>query len=282
MARTQNGLSPFNITALALGLAFLYLPIVILVIYSFNASRLVTVWGGWSLRWYSEFFNDRAMLEAAWMSLRVAMASATSATLLGTLAAVALSRGERFKGRTLFSGMLYAPLVMPEVITGLSLLLLFVALNAERGFWTVTIAHTTLTMCFVAVVVQSRLGSLDRSLEDGSRLRSGAGVFGRDAAADRTCDRGGLDAGVHAVARRCRDRKLHHRPRLGDAADPDLFGGAARGEARDQCHLHAGDRLDRGRDRGCLAGFEAHERTRRERGAAVASVICAPTVRANA
>jgi len=166
MARAQNGLSPFNITALALGLAFLYLPIVILVIYSFNASRLVTVWGGWSLRWYSEFFNDRAMLEAAWMSLRVAMASATIATLLGTLAAVALSRGERFRGRTLFSGMLYAPLVMPEVITGLSLLLLFVALNAERGFWTVTIAHTTLTMCFVAVLVQSRLGSLDRSLEE--------------------------------------------------------------------------------------------------------------------
>ena len=166
MARAQNRLSLFNITALALGLAFLYLPIVILVIYSFNASRLVTVWGGWSLRWYSEFFNDRAMLEAAWMSLRVAIASATSATLLGTLAAVALSRGERFRGRTLFSGMLYAPMVMPEVITGLSLLLLFVALNAERGFWTVTIAHTTLTMCFVAVVVQSRLGALDQSLEE--------------------------------------------------------------------------------------------------------------------
>ena len=166
MARAQNGLSPFNITALALGLAFLYLPIVILVVYSFNASRLVTVWGGWSLRWYSEFFNDRAMLEAAWMSLRVAMASATIATLLGTLAAVALSRGERFRGRTLFSGMLYAPLVMPEVITGLSLLLLFVAVDAERGFWTVTIAHTTLTMCFVAVVVQSRLSSLDKSLEE--------------------------------------------------------------------------------------------------------------------
>src|SRR5438067_8020104 len=164
-ARAPNRLSRFNAVSLALGLAFLYLPMVILVIYSFNASRLVTVWGGWSLRWYSEFFNDRAMLEAAWMSLRVAMASATIATLLGTLAAVALSRGERFRGRTLFSGMLYAPLVMPEVITGLSLLLLFVALNAERGFWTVTIAHTTLTMCFVAVVVQSRLGSLDRSLE---------------------------------------------------------------------------------------------------------------------
>jgi putrescine transport system permease protein len=166
MARAVNRLSPFNAVSLGLGLAFLYLPIVILVIYSFNASRLVTVWGGWSLRWYSEFFHDRAMLEAALMSFRVATVSATIATLLGTLAAVALSRGERFGGRTLFSGMLYAPLVMPEIITGLSLLLLFVALNAERGFWTVTIAHTTLTMCFVAVVVQSRLGSLDRSLEE--------------------------------------------------------------------------------------------------------------------
>src|SRR5262250_1213314 len=154
--------SSFNVASLALGLAFLYLPIVILVIYSFNASRLVTVWGGWSLRWYYEFFGDAAMIEAAWMSLRVAATSAS----LGTLAAVALSRGESFRGRTLFSGMLYAPLVMPEVITGLSLLLLFVALNAERGFWTVTVAHTTLTMCFVAVVVQSRLGSLDRSLEE--------------------------------------------------------------------------------------------------------------------
>src|ERR1700736_4376862 len=165
-ASAQNGLSRFNIAALALGLAFLYLPIVILVIYSFNASRLVTVWGGWSLRWYQEFFHDRAMVEGAWMSVRVAIASATIATLLGTLAAIALSRGGRFKGRTLFSGMLYAPLVMPEVINGLSLLLLFVAVNAERGFWTVTIAHTTLTMCFVAVVVQSRLGVLDRSLEE--------------------------------------------------------------------------------------------------------------------
>src|SRR5215204_968635 len=166
MAPKVNAISPFNITALALGMALLYLPIVILVIYSFNASRLVTVWGGWSLRWYHEFFNDHAMLDAAWMSLRVAAVSATIATLLGTLAAVGLVRGERFRGRSLFSGMLYAPLVMPEVITGLSLLLLFVALNAERGFWTVTIAHTTLTMCFVTVVVQSRLASLDRSLEE--------------------------------------------------------------------------------------------------------------------
>jgi putrescine transport system permease protein len=166
MARWPGTLSRFNAVALGLGLCFLYLPIVILVIYSFNASRLVSVWGGWSLRWYSEFFNDRAMLEAAWMSFRVAATSATLATLFGTLAAVALSRGGRFRARTAFSGMLYAPLVMPEVITGLSLLLMFVAVNAARGFWTVTIAHTTLTMCFVAVVVQSRLGALDRSLEE--------------------------------------------------------------------------------------------------------------------
>ena len=164
MARRR--ISSFNVASLTLGLVFLYLPIVILVIYSFNDSRLVTVWGGWSLRWYREFFNDSAMIEAAWMSLRVAAASASIATLLGTLAAVALSRGEGFFGRTLFSGMLYAPLVMPEVITGLSLLLLFVALNAERGFWTVTVAHTTLAMCFVSVVVQSRLTSLDKSLEE--------------------------------------------------------------------------------------------------------------------
>src|SRR6201999_995741 len=166
MAGVTRKFSSFNLVSLALGLAFLYLPIAILIIYSFNASRLVTVWGGWSLRWYAEFFNDRAMLDAAWMSLRVGVTSATLATVLGTLAAIALARGAGFKGRTLFSGMLYAPLVMPEVITGLSLLLLFVAVNAERGFWTVVIAHTTLTMCFVAVVVQARLGALDRSLEE--------------------------------------------------------------------------------------------------------------------
>src|SRR3989475_12157437 len=110
MAQKVVRITAFNVTALALGLAFLCLPIVILVTYSFNASRLVTVWGGWSLRWYSEFFNDRAMLEAAWMSFRVATVSATIATVLGTLAAIALSRGRGFGGRTLFSGMLYAPL----------------------------------------------------------------------------------------------------------------------------------------------------------------------------
>ena len=164
--RALTRLSPFNMVSLALGFAFLYLPLVILVIFSFNASRLVTVWGGWSTRWYRELLNDPAMMEAAWMSLRVGVTSATLATILGTMAAVALSRGDDFRGRTLFSGMLHAPLVMPEVITGLSLLLLFIAVEAERGFWTVTAAHTTLTMCFVAVIVQSRLNDLDRSLEE--------------------------------------------------------------------------------------------------------------------
>jgi putrescine transport system permease protein len=121
-ARAQMRLSPFNLASLALGFAFLYLPLVVLIIYSFNGSRLVTVWGGWSTRWYAELLNDPAMLEAAWMSLRVGVTSATLATLLGTMAAVALSRGDGFRGRALFSGMLHAPLVMPEVITGLSLL----------------------------------------------------------------------------------------------------------------------------------------------------------------
>ncbi|MBX9828936.1 MAG: ABC transporter permease subunit [Xanthobacteraceae bacterium] len=162
----RKGLSPFNVISVALGLAFLYLPITILVIYSFNHSRLVTVWGGWSTRWYVALLNDSAMLEAAWNSLRIAALSATLATVLGTLAAVALVRAGRFRGRTAFSGMIYAPLVMPEVITGLSLLLLFVAINTDRGFWTVAIAHTTVTMSFVTVVVQSRLISFDRSLEE--------------------------------------------------------------------------------------------------------------------
>src|SRR5437773_906404 len=156
----------FNVGSLALGLAFLYLPIVILVIYSFNASRLVTVWGGWSMRWYAELINDRAMLESAWVTLRIALLSASAATLLGTLAAIALVRFGRFRGRVLFSGMIYAPLVMPEVITGLALLLLFVAIDVDRGFWTITIAHTTLIMCFVTVVVRSRLLTFDTSLEE--------------------------------------------------------------------------------------------------------------------
>src|SRR5246127_3114112 len=155
-----------NLVALVLGLAFLYAPIAILILYSFNASRLVTVWGGWSTRWYAELVADGAMLQAAGVSLRLAALSASAATVLGTLAAIALTRAGRFRGRTLFTGMVYAPLVMPEVITGLSLLLLFVAIDLDRGFTTIIIAHTTLTMCFVTVIVQSRLAGFDRSLEE--------------------------------------------------------------------------------------------------------------------
>jgi putrescine transport system permease protein len=162
----RRGLSLVNLTALALGLAFLYLPIAILVIYSFNASRLVTVWGGWSTRWYVSLLRNEAMLDAAWISLRIAFLTACIATVLGTLAALALVRAGRFRGRLMFSGLVYAPLVMPEVITGLALLLLFVAIEIERGFWTVTIAHTTLTMGFVTVIVQARLLGFDRSLEE--------------------------------------------------------------------------------------------------------------------
>lgn len=159
-------LSRLNVTSLALGFAFLYLPILIVVIYSFNASRLVSVWGGWSLRWYAELANDTAMLEAAGVTLRIAVLSASFATVLGTMAALALVRRGAYVGRTVMAGLVYSPIVMPEVITGLALLLLFVALEFERGFWTVTIAHTTLTMCFVAIIVRARLVGFDRTLEE--------------------------------------------------------------------------------------------------------------------
>lgn len=162
----NNSWSRFNIASITLGFAFLYLPIVILIVFSFNASKLVTVWGGFSTQWYSSLFRNQAFIDAAWVTIRVGLLSATVSTVLGTMAALALTRYTRFRGRVLFSGMVFAPLVMPEVITGLSLLLLFVAIGFDRGFWTVTLAHITFTMCFVAVVVQSRLVSFDRSLEE--------------------------------------------------------------------------------------------------------------------
>jgi putrescine transport system permease protein len=156
----------FNATALSLGFVFLYLPILLLIIYSFNESRLVTVWSGWSTKWYAEVLRDEAFLGAAWVTLKVGAISSTLATVLGTMAAYALVRAGRFRGRTLFSGMIYAPLVMPEVITGLSLLLLFIALNVDRGVMTIVLAHTTFSMCYVSVVVSSRLVSFDMSLEE--------------------------------------------------------------------------------------------------------------------
>ncbi|NKN34738.1 ABC transporter permease [Agrobacterium sp. a22-2] len=156
----------FDATVLTLGFAFLYIPIIILVIYSFNDSKLVTVWGGFSLKWYSQMWSNDGLMSAAWVTLRVGLLSASLGTVLGTLTALALVRFNKFPGRLLFSGMVYAPLVMPEVITGLSLLLLFVAIGLDRSLLTVTIAHTTFTMCYVAIVVQSRLLTFDRSLEE--------------------------------------------------------------------------------------------------------------------
>ncbi len=162
----RRGPGPLDLAALTLGFAFLYLPIVILVVWSFNASRLVTVWGGFSLRWYQAVLANQQLLDAAWVSLRVAFTTATTAVLIGTMAGLALARIQRFPGRTLFTGLVLAPLVMPEVVTGLSLLLLFVTLDVTRGFWTVTIAHTTFASCYVAIVVQARLVTLDPALEE--------------------------------------------------------------------------------------------------------------------
>ncbi|WP_299204137.1 ABC transporter permease subunit [uncultured Tateyamaria sp.] len=162
----MNRLSSFNVVSLTLGFVFLYVPMLILVIYSFNASKLVTVWAGFSTKWYGELLSNDAFLDAAWVTLRVAVISSTIATVLGTMAAYVLVRGGRFWGRTLFSGMIYAPLVMPEVITGLSLLLLFIGIGLDRGVLTIVLAHTTFSMCFVSVVVSSRLVSFDRSLEE--------------------------------------------------------------------------------------------------------------------
>ena len=160
------------ISVLAFGYAFLYIPLISVIFYSFNDSRLATVWGGFSTRWYGELFRNDQILDAMFLSLRIAATSATFATILGTMAGLILVRFGRFRGRALFSGMITSPLVMPEVITGLSLLLLFVSLQqligwpGQRGFSTITIAHTTFSMAYVAVVVRSRLAAMDESLEE--------------------------------------------------------------------------------------------------------------------
>lgn len=162
-------LSFLNVTALTFGFAFLYIPMALLIFYSFNASRLVTVWAGFSTKWYVSLIQDEAFLHAAWTSLKVGLLSSTAATVLGTMAAFVMVRCGRFFGRTLFSGMIYAPLVMPEVITGLSLLLLFISIGLDRGVLTIVLAHTTFSMCYVSIVVSSRLATFDRSLEESAR-----------------------------------------------------------------------------------------------------------------
>jgi putrescine transport system permease protein len=164
--------SAFILTMLVFGFAFLYIPILSVIVYSFNESRLVTVWGGFSTKWYGVLFDDHQMLDGLWLSLRIATVTATGAVFVGTLAGLVLARFGKFRGRTMLAGMVTAPLVMPEVITGLSLLLLFVAFAPlplvpdQRGFSTIAIAHITLTLSYVTVVVQSRLSTMDESLEE--------------------------------------------------------------------------------------------------------------------
>lgn len=177
----QKKRSTFLFSMLCFGMAFLYIPMISLVVYSFNYSKLVPVWGGFSTRWYSVLFASEEVWAANTLSLQIALVNATFATLLGTLAGIALVRFGQFKGRTLFTGMITAPLVMPEVITGLSLLLLFIASNnifgwPTRGFTTITIAHITFSMAYVAVIIQSRLAGMGVTLEEAA-LDLGARPF---------------------------------------------------------------------------------------------------------
>lgn len=167
----MTGRSRFAFSTLAFGYAFLYLPIALVIVYSFNDSRLVTVWAGFSLKWWRALFANEAMLDAAWLSLRIALVSATAASIIGLAAGYALARAPNFFGRTLFGSLVIAPMVMPEVVMGISMLLLFVGAEQvlggpDRGFLTIALAHTTFSIAFVAIVVQSRLADFDRSLEE--------------------------------------------------------------------------------------------------------------------
>ncbi len=174
--------SRFLSIILTAGLTFLYVPMILLVIYSFNYSKLVPVWGGWSTRWYSVLFQSEDIWNAVLLSLRIAVINATFATLLGTLAGLAMVRFGQFRLRTLFGSILVAPLVMPEIITGLSLLVFFISLKqligwpAERGFTTITIAHITFSLAYVAVIIQARLTGMDQNLEEAA-LDLGAKPF---------------------------------------------------------------------------------------------------------
>lgn len=162
----RAGLSPMLKTMLILGFVFLYAPILSLVVYSFNESKLVTVWSGFSIKWYGELFADEGIMKAAWVSIRIAFFTATASVVLATVAAMIMTRFRPFRGKTLFGALITAPLVMPEVITGLSILLLFVSLGMARGMTTIWIAHVTFCVAFVTVVVSSRLGELDKSVEE--------------------------------------------------------------------------------------------------------------------
>jgi len=162
----RTGMSPFLRTMLVVGFVFLYAPILSLIVYSFNESKLVTVWSGFSLKWYGELFQDDGIMKAAWTSIRIAFATACASVVLATVAALVMTRLRPFRGKTAFGALITAPLVMPEVITGLSILLLFVSFGIARGMTTIWIAHVTFCVSFVAVVVNSRLGELDKSIEE--------------------------------------------------------------------------------------------------------------------
>jgi putrescine transport system permease protein len=175
----ERGRSPLLFSVLCFGIAILYIPILVLIGYSFNASPLVNVWGGFSTAWYGALWHNRQLLEAAWLSLEVAVSASTGAVVLGTLAAIALVRFRRFPGRLLLTGMVNAPLVMPEIITGITQLLLFVSLVQliswpHRGFITIVISHVTFCAAYVTITVQARLASADRSLEEAA-MDLGAG-----------------------------------------------------------------------------------------------------------
>ena len=162
----RTGLSPLLKTMLIFGFVFLYAPILSLIVYSFNESKLVTVWAGFSFKWYGELFADAGIMKAAWVSIRIAFFTACASVVLATIAAMVATRFRPFRGKTLFGALITAPLVMPEVITGLSILLLFVSMGMARGMTTIWIAHVTFCVSFVAVVVSSRLSELDKSIEE--------------------------------------------------------------------------------------------------------------------
>jgi putrescine transport system permease protein len=152
-----------------LGLAFIYLPILLVMLFSFNESRLVTIWSGFSLKWYGLLFANAQLLASAWLSFKLAVVSASAATMLGVLAALTLVRGRAMRGHSLFGFMVLAPIIIPEMVVGLAFLLLFVAIGVPRGFFTLFLAHATFGMCFVAATVQARLSGFDTSLEEASR-----------------------------------------------------------------------------------------------------------------
>jgi putrescine transport system permease protein len=168
----MNRRPTFLITCLCFGFAFFYIPILSMIVFSFNRSRLATVWGGFSTQWYGKLFQNDQVWKAAVLSIEIALVSATFATILGTLAGLALARFKRFRGRTVFSGLVTAPLIMPEVITGISSLMMFIMMAevigwpGQRGFSTITIAHITFSMTYVATIVQARLSSMDMSVEE--------------------------------------------------------------------------------------------------------------------